>query len=63
LFDGSFGNNWPSVGVRIEVIWFERFATPLAISIHLSHQCHDRAGNIPVMLTFGFSHLHQLSQR
>jgi hypothetical protein len=32
------------------------------IAVHLSHQCHDRARYIPVVLAFGFSHQHELAK-
>ncbi len=50
------------VCIRIEVVRLEWLATPFAIAVHLSHQCHDRARDIPVVLSFGFSHQYELAK-
>jgi hypothetical protein len=63
LFNSPFRYHWAFLGIWIEVIGSEWFAAFLAISIHLGHQSHDRAGNIPVVLAFGLSHQHQLAKR
>jgi hypothetical protein len=63
LFNGAFSNDWFLVCVRIEVIGPEWLATSLAIAVHLRHQCHDRAGDIPIVLAFGLCHQHKLAKR
>jgi len=63
LFNRTFGNDWFLFCVGIEVVGPEWFATPFAIAIHLGHQCHDRAGNVPIVLAFGFGHQYQLAKR
>ena len=62
LCDGTFCNDRTLFGVGIEVIGFERLASLLAIAIHLGHQGHDRACDVPVVLPFGLSHQHKLAK-
>jgi hypothetical protein len=63
LFHRAFSNDWLLVCVGIEVVGLEWLATPLAIAIHLGHQCHDRARDIPIVLAFGLGHQHKLAKR
>jgi hypothetical protein len=63
LLNGSASNDRFLVCVGIEVIGPKWLATSLAIAVHLGHQCHDRAGDIPIVLAFGLSHQHKLAKR
>jgi hypothetical protein len=48
--------------VGIEVIGLEWLATPLAITVHLGHQRHERARDIPIVLAFGLGQQHKLAK-
>jgi hypothetical protein len=61
--NSSASNDRFLVCVRIEVVGLEWLATPLAITVHLGHQRHDRARDIPIVLAFGLSHQHKLAKR
>jgi hypothetical protein len=63
LLNSSASNDRFLVCVGIEVIGLEWLATSLAIAVHLGHQCHDRAGDIPIVLAFGLCHQHKLAKR
>jgi hypothetical protein len=63
LFNSSASNDWLLVCVGIEVVGLEWLATSLTITVHLGHQRHDRARDIPIVLAFGLGHQHKLAKR
>jgi len=63
LLNSSASNDRFLFCVGIEVIGLEWLATPLAITVHLGHQRHNRASYIPVVLAFGLCHQRKLAKR
>ncbi|WP_146389214.1 hypothetical protein [Allorhodopirellula solitaria] len=63
LFNRCLRWSGPRGDARIEIVWFEGLATTFAIAIDFGGDPHERAGELPIVLTAGVGHPAHLPQR
>ncbi len=63
LFDTRFCQRGPRGNAWIEVVGLEWFATSFAVAVDFGGDPHQRAGQLPIVLSTGVDHPHHLTKR